>query len=118
MDRNGGYAASGSTFYESSAAEEVVQIKATAGLLHGLHICNYNASARYVYLFDNASASSGTALLPPIPLQALGAVGSMVEVYLPVAIPFTAGLRVASSSTGATFTASTTSDFRMTVLYK
>lgn len=113
----GQYAPSGTTWYHSSAAEEVKQVKTGAGLLFGFIISNSNAAARIIYVFDN-TASSGTVIIPPIPIQLLTAVGSAIEVYLPYAIPFSTGLRIASSSTNATFTASASNDFRMSVLYK
>jgi hypothetical protein len=117
MDLNGQYAASGTTWYNSAAAEENKQVKTGAGLLYGFIVSNSNAAARFLYVFDNTS-SSGTAIVPPIPIQATGAVGSAVEVWLPVGIPFSTGLRFASSSTNATFTASASSDLRITTLYK
>jgi hypothetical protein len=113
----GPYAPSTASWYNSSAAEENEQVKTGAGLLFGFIVSNSNAADRFLYVFDN-TASSGTAIVPPIPLQPTGDVGSAVEVWLPVAIPFATGLRFASSSTNATFTASSSSDLRLTVLYK
>lgn len=104
--------------YSSSAAEEAAQVKASPGLLYGFIVTNYNAAARFLYVFNHASASSGTPLIPSIPLQSLASPGSTVAVFLPFALPFDTGLRFASSSTGATFTASATSDLRITALYK
>jgi hypothetical protein len=117
MQVQGQYAPAGTTWYNSAAAEEAVQIKASAGMLFGFVISNSNAADRFIYVFDN-TASSGTLLVPPICLQPTGEVGSAVEVFLPYAVPFATGLRIASSSTNATFTASSSSDLRIMALYK
>jgi hypothetical protein len=111
----GTYVAAGSSFYSSSAAEQVAQVKTGAGLLYSIAVTNFNAAARFLYVYDNTS-STGTLLLPPIPLTALGTAGSFVVINLP-AIPFSTGLRIDTSSTGATFTGAG-SDVRMTVNFK
>lgn len=113
----GPYAPSDADWYNSSAAEESKQVKTGAGLMFGFIASNSNASDRFLYVFDN-TASSGTAIVPPIPLQPSGDVGCAVQFWLPVAVPFSTGLRFASSSTNATFTASSSNDLRLTVLYK
>lgn len=113
MQVQGQFAAAGSTWYHSTAAEETKAVKAAPGKLFYLAITNSNAAARFAYLFDSLTAT-GTLIHPPIPI----ATGAMVVLALPFALVFTTGLFVASSSTNATYTASTSSDFRMSVLYK
>lgn len=117
MQIQGQYVPAGASWYNSSAAEEAAQVKSAPGLLFGFTVSNSNASDRFLYVFDN-TASSGTLLVPPIPLQPGGEVGSAVSYFLPFAIPFSTGLRFASSSTNATFTASASSDLRISALYK
>ena len=109
----GQYTPSGSTWYNSAAAEETKLVKSGAGLLFYIAITNSNASTRYAYLFDSTTAS-GALIHPPIPL----ATNTQVIVALPYSIAFGTGLFVAASSTNATFTAAAGNDFRMTALYK
>lgn len=117
MQIQGQYAPSGSTWYHSSAAEETKAVKSAPGLLFSLIVANYNAAARFVYVFD-ATSATGTPIVPPIPLAASGAVGSIQTVALPFAIEFDTGLFIAASSTGATYTAAAGNDIRMSVLTK
>ncbi len=118
MQIQGSYVPSGASIYDSAAAEEAAQVSAGPGLLFSLIATNFNAAARFLYIFDNASASSGTPIVPPIALQSLASPGSTVAIALPFAVPYTAGLRFASSSTGATFTASASADLRVQAVYK
>lgn len=108
------YLPQGASTYSSAAAEETAQIKASPGNLYGLIISNFNAAARFAYVFDNASADSGTLVLPPVPIG----INAMVVVPLPFALLFVNGLRVHSSSTGPTFTASAANDFRIWAAFK
>lgn len=116
MQIQGQYIPAGSTVYNSAAAEETKLLKSGAGVLHYIAVANYNAAARYVFLFDNTSAT-GTPILPPIPLAATGAVGSIFVASLP-ALPFSTGLFVAASSTGATFTAAGANDIKISAATK
>jgi len=95
--------------YNSTAAEEVRQAKAGAGRLMKLTVVNTNAAARFLWVFDNASASSGTPVVPPMPLGTAAAPlpVNMDFIYGKI---FLLGLRVHSSSTQATFTASGSAD--------
>lgn len=104
--------------YESAAAEDNHQIKASPGILYGFMVTNFNAAARYIYVFDSAAGATGLPLIPPIPLTAAGTAGSIAAIFPGFALPFTAGIYVASSSTGPTFTDSGAADLRMTAFYK
>lgn len=117
MQIQGQYAESGSAWYNSPAAEELKALKVGPGKLFSLTVTNFNAAARFVYIFDSLSAT-GNLIVPPIPLTASGTAGSLTSIFLPVAIPFLTGLFVASSSTGATYAAAASADLRMTALYK
>lgn len=117
MQVQGQYIPAGSTVYNSAAAEETKQLKSGAGQLFSLTVTNFNAAVRYIYIFDSLTAT-GTPIMPPIPLQALGAVGSVVAICLPYGIPFSTGCFVATSSTGATFTASAGNDIRMSAVLR
>lgn len=109
----GNYAPAGSSQYNSSAAEETRLVRTGPGLIFALLITNSNASTRFVYVFDSLTAT-GTPIVPPIPIAS----GAQVTLAHPFALPFTTGLFIASSSTNATYTASATSDLRMSVLFK
>lgn len=98
--------------YTSQAAEEARTVKAGGGRLYKLLVANVNASARYLYVFDN-TASSGALLLPPIPVAASG----LAEVTLPGGLRFSTALRFAASSTIATFTAAGANDVYVTAEY-
>lgn len=98
--------------YVSAAAEEVRQVKTGAGRLVQLALTNVNAAARYAWIFDN-TASSGTLALPPVAL----AIGETKIISLLVPKRFTTGLRVAASSTLATFTAAGAADLIMGAWY-
>lgn len=100
----------GGRWYASQAAEEKKTVETGKGVLHRLAVFNSNASGRFLWVFDN-TASSGTLLIAPIPLAAN--VGFADLTFL-TGIPFTTGLRVASSTSGTTFTASTTADLSIT----
>jgi hypothetical protein len=117
MQIQGQYAPSGSTWYHSAAAEETELVKTGGGLLFALVVANYNAAARYVFVFDSVTAT-GTPIVPPIPLDVAGTGGSIAALALPFAIAFNTGLFIAASTTGATYTASGGSDIRMSVLTK
>ena len=117
MQVQGQYAPAGSTWYNSAAAEETKLLKSGGGLLHALIVTNFNAAARYIYVFDSLTAT-GTPIVPPIPLAALGTVGSVVGVFIAFSIPFTTGCFIATSSTGAVYTASAANDIRMSAVYK
>lgn len=117
MQIQGQYIPAGCTIYNSAAAEETKLLKTGAGLLFSLVVTNFNAAARYIYIFDAVSAT-GTPIYPPIPLAALGAVGSVIGVVIPYAVPFSTGCYVATSSTGATFTAASSNDIRMSAITK
>lgn len=110
----GQYAPAGSTWYNSSAVEEVVQVKAAPGLLFALAVTNSNVGTRFIYLFDDDDTSSGNVIWPPIPVAA----GAQVVLALPFAVQFTEGLRIHASSTNATFTAAAGNDIWLSVLYK
>lgn len=114
MQIQGQYAPAGSTWYTSASVEESVQVKGSPGLLFSIAATNTNESARFLFLFDNASAASGSLIFPPIPVAA----GGQTVVALPFAIPFTAGLRVAASSTSEEFTAAAGDDIWLTALYR
>lgn len=119
MQVQGVYAEAGSSFYNSTAAESTKQISANPGKLHALRVSNFNAAARFLWVFDTANGTTtGAPIIPPVPLALGGAVGSFVELALPFSIPFTAGLYVASSTTGATYTAAGGTDFRISAAYK
>lgn len=96
----------------SAAAEEIRQLKTGAGRLYQLALTNVNAAARWAWVFDN-TASSGTLALPPIAL----AIGETKIISLPIPKRFATGLRIAASSTGATFTAAGTADLLMAAWY-
>lgn len=117
MQIQGQYIPAGSTVYNSAAAEETKLLKTGAGILISLVVTNFNASARYIYIFDAVTAT-GTPIYPPIPLAALGSSGSVLAITLPFAVPFSTGCFVAASSTGATFTASAGNDIRMSAITK
>ncbi len=95
--------------YNSTAAEEAKQVKAGAGRLVKLTAVNTNAAARFLWVFDSAAADAGTPVCPPI---ALGTAAAQTPADLNWAFgkKFALGLRVHSSSSQATFTASTTAD--------
>jgi hypothetical protein len=119
MQVQGGYVEAGSSFYNSSAAESTKQIKAAPGKLRSLIVTNYNAAVRYLWVFDTDNGTTtGAPICPPIPLLAAGAVGSYFVLELDYAIPFTTGLFVASSTTGATYTAAGGTDLRISAHYK
>lgn len=100
------------TWYQSQAAEEVKQVATGRYVLNGLYVVNVSASTRYVWVFDN-TASSGTVLCGPFPL----ATGAYISLHLPFGMKADTGIRVAASSTLATFTASAANDLMMTVGY-
>lgn len=114
MQIQGQYAPAGATWYTSAAVEEARQLKASPGLLFALAVTNTSDTIRYLFLFNHASASSGTLIYPPIPIAA----GGQTVVALPFAIPFSVGLRAASSSTDHAFTASSGNDVWITAVYK
>lgn len=102
----------GGKWVSSTAAEEVRQVVTGKGMINSIHLTNANAAIRYAWIFDNTS-SAGTLLCRPIPLAIAG--GFAVD--LPWGIPFAVGIRVAASSTIATFTASAAADLFMTIGY-
>ena len=99
-------------WYTSQAAEEVVQVRTGRGLFWSLYATNTSGSTRYVWVFDN-TASSGTVVTGPFPIAA----GQALGMDLRYGIPFENGLRVAASSTHATFTATAANDMRYSVGY-
>lgn len=117
MQLQGAYLPSGAKAYQSPAAEEKPTVLAGPGVLFVLYIANFNAAARWAYIFDSLTPA-GSSLLPPIPLQVSGAIGSSVMVEIPFALPLANGLTIASSSTGPTYTASGANDLRLTAYTK
>lgn len=97
--------------YTSPAAEEVKQVKAGPGRLFKLTAINSNAAARFLWVFDNASADSGPPIVPPMPLGTAAA-PIVVDIDWFYGRKFALGLRVHSSSTQATFTASASADLQ------
>lgn len=81
-------------------------VRTGKGVLNKLYATSKNASTVYMYVFDGTS-SSGSLLLPPVPITA-NQVVAVEDLY---GIPFTTGLFVAFSSTLATFTVVATTDF-------
>lgn len=102
-------------WYSSAAAESQAQVKASAGRLVYLALSNSNAAVQYAYVFDNASANSGTLLLPPLAVPAGGHI--LVNLGDNVSRNATSGIRVAQSSTQATFTLAVGTDFRIAAAY-
>lgn len=97
----------------SAAAEEVRQVKVGAGRLFRLTVVNVNVAARFLWVFDNASASSGNPVIPPIAL----ATGASMDIAFQFGRQFALGLRIHASSTQATFTASAGADFMSAVSF-
>lgn len=102
----------GGTWYSSQVAEEFKTVRTGAGMLNSIHVTNVSGSTRYVYVFDN-TASSGAIILAVIPLTS----GSRYQFYFMWGMPFKTGLRIAASSTLATFTPTAAPDLMMTVGY-
>lgn len=99
--------------YSSLNAEEVSTVKVGAGRLFRLSVVNVNASPRFIYVFDSASADSGRLLVAPFQLAA----GGSVDLTWGYGKQFTAGCRVHASSSQATFTASAGNDLRTSASY-
>lgn len=99
-------------WYISQAAEEVKQVATGRYTLSSLFVINLNASARYIWVFDN-TASSGTVLCGPFKVAG----SEQVSIEIPTGIVSEVGIRVAASSTGNVFTAAAADDFRMNVGY-
>lgn len=95
--------------YASAAAEELKQVKVGNGQLFKLTAVNTNAAARFLWVFDSAAADAGMPVCPPMPLgtAAAPAPANLDWFY---GKKFALGLRVHSSSTQATFTASASAD--------
>lgn len=110
-----GYFTEQARWYTSSAAESAAQVKAAPGRLLYLAISNSNAGVQYAYVFDNASANSGTLLLPPLAIPAVGHL--VIDLTKELQRPATAGIRVAQSSTQATFTLAGGTEFRISAAY-
>lgn len=91
--------------YQSQAFEEKVALVAGKGCLATMYVVNANASTRYLWVFDSASAA-GTILAGPFVLVSQGYV-SLDEEH---GIPYETGIYIASSTTLTTYTASTTAD--------
>lgn len=95
--------------YASAAAEELKQVKVGQTRLFKLSAVNTNAVARFLWVFDSAAADAGTPVIPPWPL---GTAAAPTPLNLDWAFgkKCLLGLRVHSSSTQATFTASASAD--------
>lgn len=102
--------------YNSVAAEETKQIKPAAARLFRLTVVNTNAAARFLWVFDNASADLGTPVCPPMPLGTAAA-PTPVDMAWGYGKKCLLGLRVHSSSTQATFTASASNDLLIAASY-
>lgn len=113
MQVQGSYFEQGASSYVSQAAEEKKAVASAPGRLFTLDVVNAAVADRYIYVFDSLSAT-GTLLFPPVKASA----GGLVSIEYKGTVPFSTGLYVASSTTQATYTASTTSDLMMRAVYK
>jgi len=93
--------AEAATRYVSSSAERQAQAKGSAGVLREVHVINTSASERYLQLFDRTSALSGGEA--PFARDIVPAGGS-VRIWWEGGRSFAQGLRVALSSSIATWT--------------
>jgi hypothetical protein len=84
-------AASGSTPFHaiSTASDNATVIKASAGCLYGVNVSNSNGAARYLKLYDKATAPT-IADTPKMTIY-LPATGSINKVF-PVGLQFLAGI--------------------------
>lgn len=93
--------------YQSQSAEEKKAVATSAGFARSVGATNVSASTRYLFVYDNASAASGTLLLPPIKISP----GDTVNVdFEPTMLPYTAGLYLAASSSQTSYAASGAND--------
>lgn len=108
--------ASDYSVYGSAAAEDDAVVKASAGRVYGGWFSNANAAARYLHLFNSASAvSNGTVPTIVIDCDALKTSGfSTVDVTGDF---FSAGIYVAGSTTQNTLTKGD-NDFLFRIYYK
>lgn len=113
MQIQGSYFEQGVTTYVSQADEEIKVVASGAGKLFALAVTNVSGATVYAYVFDN-NAASGTLMLPPVKIPA----GETMSVEYQGPMRFDNGCTVASSSTQATYTATTTDDLRIRAVYK
>ena len=112
----GSYAESGATQYvtPSAGAVETKVVKAAPGKVFSLMVVNVKASTIYLNVFDAATVTGTTLVVPPVKVPA----GDFVNITFDGGWTFATGLSIASSSTQSTYTATTTADLLLAVLYK
>lgn len=96
-------------YYASQAAEETKLIGSGHGILCSVFVFNVSASAKYVFIFDNTSAT-GTILAGPFPVEANQGIAIS---FTDSPVEFALGAFVASSTSASTYAASGTADFRI-----
>lgn len=101
-----------------------IVVKASAGHLISVEATNINASARYLQLWNLASAPSGGASAGLVAVKVIPGNGGSAALpgangfnYAPGGRAFSTGIVVTISTTAATFTAATTSDHIVTGAY-
>jgi hypothetical protein len=105
---------SGSTWYTSPIAGELTAVlKATPGKLFYLRISNLTAAARFIFLFDSASAA-GALFGPPVRLAA----NEQVELKLVYPMQGAVGLTLSSSTTQNAYAAGGANDMQVHALFK
>ena len=94
--------------YQSQSPEEKRAVSTKASYARSLCITNVSGSTRYVWVFDNSSAATGTVLCNPVQILAGRTVSIVFE---PTLLKFSNGMYVAASSTQSTYTATSAADF-------
>lgn len=112
MDITGINATARTTSYVSPVAGELTKtLKTGVGYLQYLRACNTTATAIYVFVFDNTTAS-GTLLTAPIPVPANG--HFELNAY---GIRFATGCTLSASTSQTTYTAAGANSLQVHALF-
>lgn len=101
----------------AAGSANATNVKAAPGTVFGWAITNANASARYVKLYNKATAPDSS----DTPLATIHVAGSgSREFSFPIGIPFSAGIgyRIVTGVADNDNTSVTASDVQMTLLWK
>lgn len=115
VDDNGDHCIPESWYDTDTTLDEAVNIKASAGRLFQVRVCSQHSSDVWLQFFNEADAVPSTDPLMRVLLPANGYVSVDLGLH---GRYFSTGILIAPSSTLATYTAISASDFAYSVGYK
>jgi len=103
--------------YRSLAASAGANVKGSAGTLLSLSCSNLNSSVRYLQIFNSTGSPTGTPLIS-YPIFGEGFTVLDEAYFTKIGISFSTGITWGFSTAAGTYTAGSSSDVIMEIIYK